>query len=156
MAGVWWFFVLIMVSSYTASLAAFLATENPIELFDDVQSLVQNIEKYKIKLGAKAKGATEGFFKGKEDPVYRTIAEYMEKHPEDMVNENKVGVTKAEKGYYAFFMESTSIDYETQRHCGLQQYGGLLDDKGYGIAMRKSDIKFLQFSFKSVCANWKS
>lgn len=31
-------------------------------------------------------------------------------------------------------MESTSIEYEVQRNCDLQQIGGLLDQKGYGIA----------------------
>lgn len=140
MAGVWWFFCLIMVSSYTASLAAFLATKNPIELFSDVHSLAENMDKYKLRLGAKSRGATEAFFKGKEDPAYKAIANYMASHPDDMVSDNKVGIENAEKGYYAFFMEDTSIDYVIQRHCELQQYGSLLDDKGYGIAMRKRKI----------------
>lgn len=64
----------------------------------------------------------------------------MEKHPEDMVKENQKGVEKAEKERYAFFMESTSIKYVTERHCDLQMYGNLLDDKGYGIAMKKRII----------------
>ena len=137
--GMWWFFVLIMVSSYTANLAAFLATENPIELFTDVYSLVDNMEKNNLRMGAKAKGATEGFFKGKNDSVFKTVAKYMQTHPKDMVTENKDGVKLAEDfNNYAFFMESTSIEYEIQRHCSLQQYGKLLDDKGYGIAMKKS------------------
>lgn len=62
----------------------------------------------------------------------------MKNHPDDMVKENQQGVDLAEKEHYAFFMESTSIKYMTERHCDLQMYGGLLDDKGYGIAMRKS------------------
>lgn len=61
----------------------------------------------------------------------------MKEHPEEQVKENSEGVKKAEDELYAFFMESTSIEYTTQRHCDLLQYGGLLDDKGYGIAMRK-------------------
>lgn len=39
---------------------------------------------------------------------------------------------------YAFLMESSSIQYIEQRECDLTQVGGLLDAKGYGIAMRKS------------------
>ena len=35
---------------------------------------------------------------------------------------------------YAYLMESTSIEYITQRKCNLMQVGGLLDSKGYGIA----------------------
>lgn len=65
----------------------------------------------------------------------------MVKHSDDvMVGQNLDGVLKAERENYAFFMESTSIEYETQRHCNLTQVGSELDEKGYGIAMRKSKI----------------
>ncbi|CAH0558938.1 unnamed protein product [Brassicogethes aeneus] len=137
-AGVWWFFILIMVSSYTANLAAFLATENPINLFTDVASLVENAEKFKIRYGSKSGGATEIFFRESTNPLYKKIYQHMKEHSEDMPLENNYGVDLAEKEQYAFFMESTSINYVTQRHCDLQMYGNLLDDKGYGIAMRKN------------------
>lgn len=72
---------------------------------------------------------------------YQKIHQYMQKHAEEvMVGANADGVVKAEKENYAFFMESTSIEYETQRHCNLTQVGTELDEKGYGIAMRKSRI----------------
>lgn len=61
-AAVWWFFTLIMVSSYTANLAAFLTKETPIPHFTDVNSLVQNAELKKIKWGAKKLGSTRTFF----------------------------------------------------------------------------------------------
>nr|AQN78518.1 ionotropic receptor 12 [Meteorus pulchricornis] len=35
-------------------------------------------------------------------------------------------------------MESTSIEYIAERECDLAQINGLLDSKGYGIAMRKN------------------
>lgn len=35
-------------------------------------------------------------------------------------------------------MESTSIEYIVERNCDVAQVGGLLDNKGYGIAMKKS------------------
>lgn len=38
---------------------------------------------------------------------------------------------------YAFFMESMSILYETERKCNLTKTGPELDDKNYGIGMRK-------------------
>lgn len=77
-------------------------------------------------------------FQNSNDSVYRQIGEYMKDHPEVMVNDNKEGVDLANDGYYAFFMESTSIEYEIERKCNLTQVGGQLDEKGYGIAMRKS------------------
>lgn len=35
-------------------------------------------------------------------------------------------------------MESTSIEYVIERKCELTQIGGMLDSKGYGIAMRQN------------------
>ena len=40
-----------------------------------------------------------------------------------------------EDGNYAFFMESAAIEYHKERNCNLTQIGGLLDSKGYGIAL---------------------
>lgn len=62
----------------------------------------------------------------------------MSTHPEVMTDSNPEGVKRAESGDYAFFMESTTIEYTIQRYCNLTQIGGLLDDKGYGIAMKKN------------------
>lgn len=44
-------------------------------------------------------------------------------------------------GSYAFLMESTSIEYVIERNCELTQFGGMLDSKGYGIAMRQSTTR---------------
>ena len=41
-------------------------------------------------------------------------------------------------------MESTTVEYTIERNCKLTQVGGLLDSKGYGIAMPPSE--FLQLS----------
>ena len=43
------------------------------------------------------------------------------------------------KGHYAYLMESTSLEYITERNCTLYQVGNLLDSKGYGIAMPKGN-----------------
>lgn len=62
-------------------------------------------------------------------------------------DEGKERVLK-EKGGYAFFMESTSLEYIAERNCDLMQVGGLLDSKSYGIAMPMSKF-FLLFNFLS-------
>ncbi|XP_023312967.1 glutamate receptor ionotropic, kainate 1-like, partial [Anoplophora glabripennis] len=62
-AGMWWFFTLLMVSSYTANLAAFLTTESPDPHFNNLRELVNNAEEKGIKYGAKLDGATANFIR---------------------------------------------------------------------------------------------
>lgn len=134
----WWFFTLIMVSSYTANLAAFLTIENPSPLIESVQDLVNE----KVKYGAKASGSTLAFFRDSENDDYKKMYKYMQEHPQLMTSSNEEGLDKAKKGKYAFLMESSTIEYSTQRHCEVVQVGGMLDEKGYGIAMKKSKENF--------------
>lgn len=61
-AGVWWFFTLIMVSSYTANLAAFLTIETLATPFKNIDELAKQEE---VKYGAKQNGATYNFFRVK-------------------------------------------------------------------------------------------
>ena len=58
--GIWWFFILIILSSYTANLAAFLTVERmatPIESADDLAD--QN----EIRYGTLVGGSTMTFFR---------------------------------------------------------------------------------------------
>lgn len=63
---------------------------------------------------------------------------YMTVHADDVLTESSgSGVDRAVKEKYAFLMESSQIEYETERQCTLTQIGKPIDDKGYGIAMKK-------------------
>ena len=60
MGSVWWFFTLIIISSYTANLAAFLTVErmnSPIESAEDLA------KQTKIQYGIYTGGTTADFFK---------------------------------------------------------------------------------------------
>lgn len=73
--------------------------------------------------------------------MYQRMWSFMESaQPTVFTNSNMHGVERVikGKGNYAFLMESTSIEYVIERNCELTQVGGLLDSKGYGIAMPPS------------------
>ena len=58
--GVWWFFTLIIISSYTANLAAFLTVEKVDITITNVEELANQT---KISYGCFAGGSTMNFFK---------------------------------------------------------------------------------------------
>ena len=58
--AIWYFFTLIIVSSYTANLAAFLTVETPTFPFNNVEELAN--QKGRITYGCLANGSTHKFF----------------------------------------------------------------------------------------------
>lgn len=68
--------------------------------------------------------------------TYQRIWAMMEStRPSVFVKSNDEGKDRVRKGDYAYFMESTTLEYIIERDCDLAQVGGLLDSKGYGIAL---------------------
>ncbi|KAF8792731.1 Glutamate receptor ionotropic like protein [Argiope bruennichi] len=133
--SIWYFFCLIMISSYTANLAAFLTVEKLVSPIENVEDLANQ---EKIKYGCLKGGSTYGFFKKSNMSTYRRIFEFMEKNADEVyMKSNSEGIHKVNDGNYAYFMEATSIEYNIERECNLTQVGGLLDNKGYGIAVKK-------------------
>ena len=71
----WFFFALILISSYTANLAAFLTVDSkdtPIESVDDLEAKTGE-----IKYGATAGGSTGKFFENSNLPIYKKMFAYM-------------------------------------------------------------------------------
>lgn len=134
-AGMWWFFTLIMVSSYTANLAAFLTIDKMDNPITNVEELAKQT---KIKYGAIDGGSTSSFFRDSNYSTYQRMwATMSEARPSVFTATNDEGVERVvkEKQGYAFLMESTTIEYKMERNCDLQQIGSLIDNKGYGIAL---------------------
>ncbi|XP_016381426.1 glutamate receptor ionotropic, kainate 1-like isoform X1 [Sinocyclocheilus rhinocerous] len=129
--GIWWFFTLIIISSYTANLAAFLTVErmdSPIDSADDLA------KQTRIEYGAVRDGSTMTFFKKSKISTYEKMWAFMSSRKNTaLVKNNKEGITRVLTTDYALLMESTSIEYITQRNCNLTQVGGLIDSKGYGV-----------------------
>ncbi|XP_055381684.1 glutamate receptor ionotropic, kainate 2-like [Condylostylus longicornis] len=135
LTGMWWFFALMMLNSYTANLAAFLTNSQIDTSIKNVEDLAKQTE---IKYGAVAGGSTQGFFKNSDDALYQKMWSFMDaEDPSVWTETNDLGVERIKKSKrkYAFFMESTTLEYIAERDCNLYQVGKWLDYKTYGIAM---------------------
>ncbi|XP_043207599.1 glutamate receptor ionotropic, kainate 2-like, partial [Amphibalanus amphitrite] len=130
--SIWWFFTLIIISSYTANLAAFLTVERTSTNIESAADLANQEE---IEYGTLEGGSTMTFFRDSKIDTYRKMWRFMESRRHSvLVSSYQEGVQRVRQGNYAYLMESTTLDYIVQRDCNLTQVGGLLDSKGYGIA----------------------
>ncbi|VDO26879.1 unnamed protein product, partial [Onchocerca flexuosa] len=149
-SSAWWFFTLIIVSSYTANLAAFLTLEKmtpPIESVDDLAA------QKRILYGIVKGGSTEEFFKESAVPIYKKMWSFMydtytqqlrsQQHlnvsDTVMANTYAEGIEKVRrsKGQYAFLLEETANEYEnTRKPCDTMKVGTNLNSLGYGVATK--------------------
>ncbi|KAG7265501.1 hypothetical protein CRUP_003590 [Coryphaenoides rupestris] len=105
--GVWWFFTLIIISSYTANLAAFLTVER-------MRSKIAVYEKM------------WGYMKSAEPTVFtKTTAEGVAR------------VRKSKGKYAFLLESTMNEYTEQRKPCDTMKVGGNLDSKGYGVATPK-------------------
>lgn len=127
---------MIMTSSYTANMAAFLTKERMGPTIDSAEALAKQT---KIKYGTVEGGATQAFFRESNFSTYQRMWTQMQSSkPSVFEKSNADGVKRVQStnnNLYAFLMESSSIEYEVQKNCDLKQVGAWLDNKQYGIAM---------------------
>lgn len=88
--------------------------------------------------------------------TYQRMWSFMESaRPSVFATSNKEGEERVVrgKGAYAYLMESTTIEYVVERNCDLTQVGGMLDSKGYGIAMPPSKWAYsIIFCYTILCS----
>ncbi|XP_078142783.1 glutamate receptor 1-like [Centroberyx gerrardi] len=136
--GVWWFFTLIIISSYTANLAAFLTVERMVSPIESAEDLAKQTE---IAYGTLDGGSTKEFFRRSKIAVFEKMWSYMRSaDPSVFVKNTPEGVIRVRKskGKYAYLLESTMNEYIEQRKpCDTMKVGGNLDSKGYGVATPK-------------------
>uniref|UniRef100_A0A8C7L0Q3 Glutamate receptor n=1 Tax=Oncorhynchus kisutch TaxID=8019 RepID=A0A8C7L0Q3_ONCKI len=136
--GVWWFFTLIIISSYTANLAAFLTVERMVSPIEGAEDLAKQTE---IAYGTLDSGSTKEFFRRSKIALFDKMWQYMKSaEPSPFVKKTAEGVLRVRKskGKYAYLLESTMNEYIEQRKpCDTMKVGGNLDSKGYGIATPK-------------------
>ncbi|XP_003376960.1 glutamate receptor 1 [Trichinella spiralis] len=134
-SSIWWFFTMIIVSSYTANLAAFLTLEKMHAPIESVEDLARQT---KIKYGIQASGSTAQFFKESKVDVHRRMWQYMSTQvPSPLVSSYAEGIQRVResKGQYAFLLEATTNEYaSTRKPCDTIKVGANLNSIGYGVA----------------------
>ncbi|CAH2084746.1 unnamed protein product [Euphydryas editha] len=135
--GIWWFFALIVTASYTANMSTFLSANRRSNEIKDISELAGKTD---IAYGTLYNASTYKFFENSNDTLYKKLWSVMKSaKPSVFTVSNDDGRDRVmrSKGKYAFFMESTSIEYYMQKYCNLKMIGKL-DSKDYGIAMPKN------------------
>ncbi|EZA55532.1 Glutamate receptor [Ooceraea biroi] len=133
-SSVWWFFTLILISSYTANLAAFLTVERMITPINSAEDLAAQTE---VQYGTLAHGSTWDFFRKSQISLYSKMWEFMNSRKHVFVKSYEEGIrrVRTSKGKYALLIESPTNDYVNEREpCDTMKVGRNLDAKGFGIA----------------------
>ncbi|XP_037934300.1 glutamate receptor 1-like [Teleopsis dalmanni] len=132
--AVWWFFTLILISSYTANLAAFLTVERMVTPINSPEDLAMQTE---VQYGTLLHGSTWEFFKRSQISLHNKMWEYMNSRKHVFVNTYDEGIrrVRTSKGKYALLVESPKNEYVNARQpCDTMKVGRNLDTKGFGIA----------------------
>ncbi|XP_022240428.1 glutamate receptor 1-like isoform X1 [Limulus polyphemus] len=132
--SVWWFFTLIIISSYTANLAAFLTVERMVTPINSADDLAKQTE---VEYGTLMYSSTQEFFRKSKIATYARMWEFMNSRKHVFTSSYDEGIKRVResKGKYAFLLESTTNDYINERlPCDTMKVGRNLDAKGFGVA----------------------
>ncbi|XP_057657197.1 uncharacterized protein LOC130894392 isoform X2 [Diorhabda carinulata] len=166
LVAAYWLFVVLMLATFTANLAAFLTVER---MQAPVQSLEQLARQSRINYTVVANSQTHQYFinmKFAEDTLYRMWKELTLNASNDdnryrvwdypikeqyghillAINDSNP-VKDAEEGFknvnehldadYAFIHDSSSIKYEISRNCNLTEVGEVFAERPYAVAVQQ-------------------
>uniref|UniRef100_A0A1I8GCW2 PBPe domain-containing protein n=1 Tax=Macrostomum lignano TaxID=282301 RepID=A0A1I8GCW2_9PLAT len=131
----WWFFILVIISSYTANLAAFLT----VNKLNEISTLAQLVNQESIKYSIVSTDSTYTFFSTSKDPIYSKMFK-------KMVQWNATGQTsfiespadalrRIRVGGFAGVLESPLVDFYRERDCELTQVGETFSPSAFGFGV---------------------
>ncbi|XP_047232955.1 glutamate receptor ionotropic, delta-1 isoform X2 [Girardinichthys multiradiatus] len=141
--GSWWLFTLIVCSSYTANLAAYLTVSRMDNAIRSFQDLARQID---VDYGTVRDSAVYDYFRNKgtnpleQDSTYAELWRTISKNDgmDYSVSSPSEGIRKARKSPYAFLWDMAVLEYAvlTDDDCTVTVSGNSMSSKGYGIAMQ--------------------
>uniref|UniRef100_A0A8B9K6S4 Glutamate receptor n=1 Tax=Astyanax mexicanus TaxID=7994 RepID=A0A8B9K6S4_ASTMX len=139
--GSWWLFTLIVCSSYTANLAAYLTVsrmDNAVRTFQDLSKQAD------LSYGTVKESAVYEYFKVKgtnpleQDSTYAELWRTINKNQgqDNSVSTPADGIRKVRS--YAFLWDMAVVEYAalTDDDCTLTVTGNSMSTKGYGLALQ--------------------
>ncbi|MEQ2276627.1 Glutamate receptor ionotropic, delta-1 [Xenotaenia resolanae] len=141
--GSWWLFTLIVCSSYTANLAAYLTVsrmDNAIRSFQDLSKQVD------LAYGTVRDSAVYEYFHAKgtnpleQDSTFAELWKVINKNNgfDNSVSSPSEGIRKAKRESYAFLWDMAVVEYAalTDDDCTLTIAGNSMSTRGYGMALQ--------------------
>uniref|UniRef100_A0A3B4ZHU1 Glutamate receptor n=1 Tax=Stegastes partitus TaxID=144197 RepID=A0A3B4ZHU1_9TELE len=140
--GSWWLFTLIVCSSYTANLAAYLTVSRMDHAIRSFQDLARQID---VDYGTVRDSAVYDYFRNKgtnpleQDSTYAELWRTISKNNgmDYSVSSPSEGIRKV-KSPFAFLWDMAVLEYAalTDDDCTITVSGNSMSSKGYGIAMQ--------------------
>ncbi|XP_028402601.1 glutamate receptor 2-like [Dendronephthya gigantea] len=136
LAASFWFFVLLMISTYTANLAAFFTNKKPKNAISNLEDLSKQ---NKVKYGVLKGGQIHRFLEqNSNDTVYKKMILHMKKENSFATGADSA-VKRARKGGFAYITEEPILEYYNSRSpCDTMLVKHLLEAKSYGFALPKN------------------
>ncbi|XP_020899711.1 glutamate receptor 2 isoform X2 [Exaiptasia diaphana] len=135
LAAAFWLFTLILISTYTANLAAYFTAKNAKSTINSLEDLVSQD---KVKYGVLNGGSLYTFFENSKVRTYKKMFARM-KTLNTFVPSTKVGVNISRQGNFAYLTDQPSLDYYNQRKpCNTMLVKNLLDAKSYAIGLQRN------------------
>uniref|UniRef100_A0A8C9WN97 Glutamate receptor n=1 Tax=Scleropages formosus TaxID=113540 RepID=A0A8C9WN97_SCLFO len=141
--GSWWLFTLVVCSSYTANLAAYLTVSRMDSTIRTFQDLAKQID---LSYGTVRDSAVYDYFRAKgtnpleQDSTFAELWRTISKNngQDHSVSSPSEGIRKVSKGPYAFLWDMAVVEYAalTDDDCTITVTGNSMSSKGYGIAMQ--------------------
>ncbi|XP_019902616.2 glutamate receptor ionotropic, delta-1 isoform X3 [Esox lucius] len=141
--GSWWLFTLIVCSSYTANLAAYLTVsrmDNAVRTFQDLSKQMD------LAYGTVRDSAVYEYFRVKgtnaleQDSTFAELWRIINKNNghENSVSSPSEGIRKAKRDSFAFLWDMAVVEYAalTDDDCTLTVAGNSMSSKGYGLALQ--------------------
>lgn len=130
-----WFFSLIIISSYTANLAAFLTVS---KFHTNIKSVTDLLGQNEVHYGTVRHSEVSNFFKNSKLNNFQQMWQIMSTlNPQGMVQNASAGFAKVRESNsdYAFLFDAPMIEHKVYTDCTLMEVGKAFDSRSYGIAV---------------------